>query len=66
MSKLEKEDIEEIPIDLPEPKYRSIAKELVGKWGYEEEYWWRPIELALTQAFFDGQKIIIDSFFKNK
>ncbi len=44
-----------------ESKYRRIAKEIVGQWGYEEEYWWRPIELALLQAFFDGQKSIMDS-----
>jgi flagellar biosynthesis/type III secretory pathway protein FliH len=28
----------------------EIAKEIIGKWGYEEESWWKPIAEALTQA----------------
>lgn len=31
-------------------KWEEIAKEIVGKWGYEEEYWWKPIAEALSQA----------------
>ena len=26
----------------------KIAKAIVEKWGYEEEYWWRPIASALS------------------
>ena len=28
---------------------KEIAKEIISKWGYEEEYWWKPIEEALNQ-----------------
>jgi len=28
-------------------KYEKIAKEIIGKWGYEESYWWKPISDAL-------------------
>ena len=28
----------------------KIAQEIVGKWGYEEPYWWQPIAEALAQA----------------
>lgn len=27
----------------------EIAKEIVGKWGYEEPYWWQPIATALKE-----------------
>jgi len=26
------------------------AKDIVGRWGYEESYWWQPIAKALAQA----------------
>lgn len=32
------------------PEWEEIAKEIVGKWGYEEEYWWKPIAESLSQA----------------
>ena len=28
---------------------KEIARELVGKWGYEHEDWWKPIQEALEQ-----------------
>lgn len=30
--------------------YIEKAKEIVGKWGYEEEYWWKPIAEALEEV----------------
>lgn len=30
------------------------AKEIVGKWGYEEEYWWKPIAKAIQSAREEG------------
>lgn len=33
-----------------EQKYIDQAKEIVGKWGYEEPYWWRPIAEALQRT----------------
>ena len=26
------------------------AKDIVGAWGYEESYWWKPIAQALAKA----------------
>lgn len=37
-------------------KWEEIAKEIVGKWGYEEEYWWKPIAEALSQAEERGRR----------
>lgn len=31
--------------------YDEQAQEIVGKWGYEEPYWWEPISKTLTEAF---------------
>jgi len=28
----------------------QIAREIIGKWGYEEDYWWKPIAQAITDA----------------
>lgn len=28
----------------------KTAKEIVGKWGYEEKEWWQPIAEALIQS----------------
>jgi hypothetical protein len=28
----------------------KTAKEIVGKWGYEEKEWWQPIAESLTQS----------------
>jgi len=28
----------------------EIAKEIIGKWGYEEKYWWEPIAKAITKV----------------
>lgn len=34
----------------PSKENIKIAKEIIGKWGYEEEYWWLPIAEALQTA----------------
>lgn len=30
-------------------RFIEQAKEIIGKWGYEEEYWWRPVAMALSE-----------------
>jgi len=35
--------------ELPEWAVKE-AKEIVGAWGYEESYWWKPIAQALAKA----------------
>lgn len=35
--------------DGPSQKDINTAKEIVGKWVYEEESWWRPIADALSK-----------------
>jgi hypothetical protein len=35
--------------------FKKIAKNIVGNWGYEEPYWWRPIERALKRAYKQGK-----------
>ena len=36
--------------------HEEIAREIVGKWGYEEEYWWKPIKEALDTAIAERDK----------
>ena len=38
---------------------KEIAKEIIGKWGYEEEYWWKPIAEAIDQARKEGREEVI-------
>lgn len=37
-----------------DPQFIKTAKEIVGEWGYEEEYWWGPIAVALREAYNKG------------
>lgn len=34
----------------------KIAKDIIGKWGYEEQYWWKPIFEALDLAYNEGME----------
>jgi hypothetical protein len=36
-----------------------LAKEIVGKWGYEEAYWWKPIAEAFAQIRADERAKVI-------
>ena len=52
-------------MDTPQtPEWEEIAKEIVGKWGYEEEYWWKPIAEALSQAEERGRRRGIEEIAK--
>lgn len=52
---------EAINIDTPQtPEWKEIAKEIIGKWGFEEEYWWKPIAEALSQAEERGRRQVIE------
>lgn len=35
------------PPTTPTAEQIKKAKAIIGKWGYEEEYWWKPIATAL-------------------
>ncbi len=35
--------------------FEQQAKEIVGKWGYEEAYWWKPIAEALRATHQEAQ-----------
>jgi len=35
------------------------AKDIVGRWGYEESYWWQPIAKALVQARAEERSILL-------
>lgn len=43
-----------------QPRYIEEAKKIIGKWGYEEEYWWKPIAKALAAAELRGAEKIVD------
>lgn len=38
----------------------EIARGIVGKWGYEEKYWWGPIAQTLKDAREEGRKEVLD------
>jgi hypothetical protein len=35
---------------------RKMAQNIVGEWGYEEEYWWRPIAKSIAEAREKGRQ----------
>ena len=41
--------------ELPEWAVKE-AKAIVGVWGYEESYWWKPIAQALVKARTEGEE----------
>jgi hypothetical protein len=45
------QDLENKALDFDE-----IAKNIVGEWGYEEEYWWKPISKHLQLAYEAGRE----------
>jgi len=38
----------------------KIAKEIIGKWGYEEKEWWQHIAEALNQSRQDLLKSLVE------
>ena len=40
------------------------AKEIIGKWGYEEEYWWKPITEALTLSKKEAKEEVLRDLYE--
>lgn len=45
-------------------KFVEQAKEIAGKWGHEEEYWWKPIADSLQKSYVDGINVVINELSK--
>ena len=46
--------------------FTKEAKKIVGKWGYEEKCWWKPVADALSIAYQEGWMAGMKERKKNK